>query len=228
MIFLRRPSPQSRVLPGPCDVTVGRFCTYINFPQSLIPVLCLSASFFMLPKFSLYPGHVYVRESYIIGNRILSRLYLHNCQRAAGGPSTVNLLLHSHLWLHIELPYFMLFTQLSLLLIMKISNRSKHEWTLHGQNNLWIIIILVIGHWHKNLAQDMKAWGFTNASFFLDLPICQRGSAERAWSSLQTPSPSFLCIMEDPCYRLNIKYTITVSVIGVHGAFILEKNKSSQ
>lgn len=64
----------------------------------------------------------------------------------------------------------MLFTQLSLLLTMKISNGGKHEWALHGRNNLEVSNILVIGHWHKNLAQDVKAWRFTNTSSIFDLP----------------------------------------------------------
>lgn len=203
------------------------FYTYISLPQSLIHVLCLSAPFFMLPNFPLYLN---------ISRRCVCKRELQNWQQNPVQiiPSEVSrktkycyLLLHSHLWLHIELPYFMLFTQLSLLLIMKISNRGKHEWTLHGQNNLWAISILVIGHWHKNLAQDMKVWGFTSTSSILDLPTCQMSSAERTWSSMQTFSLSFLCVMEDPCYRLNIKYTNIASVTEALGTFILGKNKSS-
>lgn len=189
MIFLRRPSPQSSVLFAWSLWCHCGQALYVHKLATITDSCALSFSTLLwvtkLLIVSKYIQDVYVRESYRIGNRILSRLYLHNCQRPAGRPSTVNLLLHSHLWLHIELPYFMLFTQLSLLLIMKISNRGKHEWTLHGQNNLWVISILVTGHWHKNLAQDMTVWGFTSTSSILDLPTCQRSSAERTWSSMQ-------------------------------------------
>lgn len=107
MTFLRRPPPQSSVLLAWALWCHCGQALYIHKLATITDLCVLSFSILLyVTKFLIaskyFQEMLYVRGSYRIGNRILSRLYLHNCQRSAGRPCTVNLLLHKVTYVSIE------------------------------------------------------------------------------------------------------------------------------